>query len=115
MATVYRAADLRHDWVVAIKVMNPEFADTVGRDRFLREIRVTAGLTHPHILVLYDSGEADGLLFYVMPFVEGVSLRQRLVTEQRLPLDEIRKITARGRRRTLLCGQPRCRASRHQA
>jgi len=93
MATVYRAADLRHDRVVAIKVMNPDFADTVGRDRFLREIRVTAGLTHPHILALYDSGEADGLLFYVMPFVEGVSLRQRLVTQQRLPLDEIRKIT----------------------
>ena len=115
MATVYRAADLRHDRVVAIKVMNPEFADPVGRDRFLREIRVTAGLTHPHILVLYDSGEADGLLFYVMPFVEGVSLRQRLVTEQRLPLDEIRKITTQNRQHTLLCGQPRCRASQHQA
>ena len=93
MATVYRAIDLRHDRVVAIKVMNPEFAETVGRDRFLREIRVTASLTHPHILALYDSGEADGLLFYVMPFVEGSSLRQRLATQQPLSLDEIRKIT----------------------
>ena len=93
MATVYRAMDLRHDRLVAIKVMNPDFAETVGRDRFLREIRVMASLTHPNILALYDSGDADGLLFYVMPFVEGVSLRQRLVTQQPLPLDEVRKIT----------------------
>ena len=92
MAAVYRAVDLRHDRVVAIKVMNPEFAETVGRDRFLREIRVTASLSHPHILALFDSGDADGLLFYVMPFVEGVSLRERLVAEPRLSLDEIRKI-----------------------
>ena len=92
MATVYRAVDLRHDRVVAIKVMNPDFAETVGRDRFLREIRVTAGLSHPHILALYDSGEADGLLFYVMPFVDGVSLRERLATGARMSLDEVRKI-----------------------
>src|SRR6478609_6411906 len=83
MATVYRAVDLRHDRVVAIKVMNPDFTETVGRDRFLREIRVTARLSHPHILALYDSGDADGLLFYVMPFVDGVSLRERLGTQPR--------------------------------
>jgi serine/threonine protein kinase/Tfp pilus assembly protein PilF len=100
MATVYRAVDLRHDRVVAIKVMNPDFAETVGRDRFLREIRVTAGLSHPHILALHDSGDiedprnsADGrLLFYVMPFVDGVSLRERLGTQPPLSLDEVRKI-----------------------
>lgn len=100
MATVYRAVDLRHDRVVAIKVMNPDWAETVGRDRFLREIRVTAGLSHPHILALHDSGDvgdpsdsAGGrLLFYVMPFVEGVSLRERLGTQPRLSLDEVRKI-----------------------
>jgi len=100
MATVYRAVDLRHDRLVAIKVMNPDFAETVGRDRFLREIRVTAGLSHPHILALHDSGDiadrrdsADGrLLFYVMPFVDGVSLRERLGTQPRLSLDEVRKI-----------------------
>jgi tRNA A-37 threonylcarbamoyl transferase component Bud32/tetratricopeptide (TPR) repeat protein len=92
MATVYRAVDLRHDRAVAIKVMNPDFAETVGRERFLREIRVTAGLSHPHILALHDSGDADGLLFYVMPFVEGVSLRERLGAEPRLSLDEVRKI-----------------------
>ena len=101
MATVYRAVDLRHDRVVAIKVMNPTFAETVGRDRFLREIRVTAGLSHPHILALHDSGDvadphdsAGGrLLFYVMPFVDGVSLRERLTAQPRLSLDEVRKIT----------------------
>ena len=92
MATVYRAVDLRHERVVAIKVMNPEITETVGRDRFLREIRVTAGLSHPHILPLFDSGDADGLLFYVMPFVEGMTLRQRLTTREPLPLHEVRKI-----------------------
>jgi eukaryotic-like serine/threonine-protein kinase len=93
MATVYRAVDLRHERIVAIKVMNPDFAATVGHDRFLREIRVTASLSHPHILALYDSGDANGLLYYVMPFVEGISLRQRLAAQPRLPLDEVRKIT----------------------
>src|SRR5215218_9444153 len=93
MATVYRAIDLRHERVVAIKVMNPEFAETVGRDRLLREIRVTAGLTHPHILPLFDSGDADGLLFYAMPFLDGISLRQLLARKQPLTLDEVRKIT----------------------
>jgi len=100
MATVYRAVDLRHDRVVAIKVMNPDFAETVGRDRFLREIRITAGLSHPHILALHDSGDAADprdstggrLLFYVMPFVDGVSLRERLGAPPRLSLHEVRKI-----------------------
>jgi Tfp pilus assembly protein PilF/tRNA A-37 threonylcarbamoyl transferase component Bud32 len=92
MATVYRAVDLRHERVVAIKVMNPDFAATVGRDRFLREIRVTAGLTHPHIIALYDSGTVEDVLFYVMPFVEGMSLRQRLLSAPKLSLDEVRKI-----------------------
>jgi cytochrome c-type biogenesis protein CcmH/NrfG/tRNA A-37 threonylcarbamoyl transferase component Bud32 len=92
MATVYRAVDLRHERIVAIKVMNPDFAATVGRDRFLREIRVTASLSHPHILALYDSGDANGLLYYVMPFIEGISLRHRLTAQPRLDLDEVRKI-----------------------
>src|SRR6185436_5212229 len=74
MATVFRALDLRHDRPVALKVMHPEFAATVGRDRFLREIRVTANLSHPHVLPLHDSGEAGSLLYYVMPLVEGMSL-----------------------------------------
>jgi serine/threonine protein kinase len=92
MATVYRAVDLRHDRLVAIKVMNPEFVESVGRDRFLREIRVTAGLSHPHLLALYDSGAIDDTLFYVMPFVDGVSLRQRLEKEKQLPTDDVIRI-----------------------
>src|SRR5512146_361465 len=77
MATVYLARDVRHDRRVAIKVLLPDLAASVGADRFVREIRVAAKLQHPHILPLYDSGAADGLLFYVMPFVEGESLRDR--------------------------------------
>src|SRR5262245_17140139 len=92
MATVYRALDLRHDRPVALKVMHPEFAATVGRERFLREIRVTANLSHPHVLPLHDSGEAGSLLYYVMPFVEGMSLRQRLDREGRLPIADAKKI-----------------------
>jgi serine/threonine protein kinase len=92
MATVYRATDLRHDRVVAIKVMNPEYAASVGRERFLREIRVTAGLSHPHLLALYDSGEVGDVLFYVMPFVEGMSLRQRIQLENHLPIDDVVRI-----------------------
>ncbi|HTK41517.1 MAG TPA: protein kinase, partial [Gemmatimonadales bacterium] len=71
MATVYLAQDLRHDRQVAIKVLRPELSASLGSDRFNREIKVAAGLQHPHILGLYDSGAADGLLYYVMPFVEG--------------------------------------------
>ncbi|MGH7521077.1 MAG: protein kinase domain-containing protein [Gemmatimonadales bacterium] len=93
MAIVYRARDLKHDRFVAIKVLKPELAQTLGPDRFLREIKLTAQLNHPHILPLLDSGEADGLIYYVMPFVEGESLRHRLKTGGRLPLDEALRIT----------------------
>src|SRR5512135_1326837 len=78
MATVYLAHDLRHDRRVALKVLRPELAAILGGERFLKEIRLTANLQHPHILGLHDSGEADGLIYYVMPYVEGESLRERL-------------------------------------
>jgi len=87
MATVYLAHDVKHDRDVAIKVLKPELAESLGRDRFLREIRMAAGLTHPHILPLYDSGEADGLLFFVMPFMRGQTLREVLREQRELPVD----------------------------
>jgi eukaryotic-like serine/threonine-protein kinase len=86
MATVYRAKDVKHERTVAIKVLREELSASIGADRFLREIRVAANLQHPHILGLYDSGQADGLLYYVMPFVDGESLRDRLNKHQQLPL-----------------------------
>ena len=76
MATVYLAHDLKHDRKVALKVLKPELAAVIGGERFLNEIRVTANLQHPNILALYDSGEADSFLYYVMPFVEGEALRE---------------------------------------
>jgi eukaryotic-like serine/threonine-protein kinase len=85
---VYLARDLRHDRRVAIKVLRESLAAAVGAERFLAEIRVTASLQHPHILPLFDSGEADGLLWYAMPFVEGETLRARLSRERRLPVDD---------------------------
>jgi len=88
MATVYLARDVRHDRRVAIKVLREEVAAAVGADRFLAEIRVTASLQHPHILPLFDSGKANGLLWYAMPFVEGETLRSRLVREGQLPIAE---------------------------
>ena len=88
MATVYRAEDVRHGRTVAIKVLLPELAESIGAERFLREIEVTAGLTHPNVLPLLDSGTADGLLYYVMPFMEGESLHDRLQREPQLPLDD---------------------------
>jgi len=88
MATVYLADDLRHERKVALKVLKPELAAVVGADRFLAEIKTTANLQHPHILPLFDSGEADSFLFYVMPYVEGESLRERLDREHQLPVDE---------------------------
>ena len=88
MATVYLAEDLKHHRRVAVKVLRPELAAAIGAERFLQEIEVTAGLQHPHILPLFDSGEADGLLFYVMPFVEGESLRDRLTRDGRLRVNE---------------------------
>jgi len=88
MATVYLADDLKHERQVALKVLKPELAAVVGADRFLAEIKTTANLQHPHILPLHDSGEADGFLFYVMPFIEGETLRDRLARERQLPVGE---------------------------
>ncbi len=92
MATVYLASDLRHERPVALKVLNPELGAVLGVERFLSEIRVTANLQHPNLLPLFDSGEAEGLLFYVMPYVEGESLRHRLEREKQLPVDEAVRI-----------------------
>jgi len=88
MATVYRARDLKHERTVAIKVLRPDLAEAIGAERFLREIRTTANLSHPHILPLHDSGEADGFLYYVMPFVQGESLADRLERESQLPVED---------------------------
>jgi Tol biopolymer transport system component len=93
MATVYLARDLKHDRYVAVKVLRPDLAAVLGAERFLREIRLTAQLQHPHILSLLDSGEAAGLLFYVMPYIEGESLRERLAREGQLPIEEALGIT----------------------
>jgi serine/threonine-protein kinase len=92
MATVYLAQDLKHDRKVAIKVLRPELAAVIGADRFLSEIKTTANLQHPHILALHDSGEADSFLFYVMPYVEGESLRDRLTREKQLPISDAVRI-----------------------
>jgi serine/threonine-protein kinase len=92
MATVYLAHDLRHDRKVALKVLRPELAAVIGADRFLAEIKTTAALQHPHIVPLFDSGQADGFLFYVMPLIEGESLRDRLTREHELPVDEAVRI-----------------------
>src|SRR5689334_25189836 len=92
MATVYLAEDLKHRRRVAIKVLRPELGAAVGAERFLREIETTANLRHPHILPLYDSGSAGGLLYYVMPLVEGESLRDRLAREKQLPIDDALRI-----------------------
>ena len=93
MARVYLAQDLKHDRPVAIKVLNPELAVNLGPERFFREIRTAAKLRHPHILPVYDSGEADGTLYYVMPYVRGESLRARLDKEQQLPVEDAVRIT----------------------
>ena len=88
MATVYLAHDIRHDRKVAVKVLHPDLAAALGAERFLAEIKTTANLQHPHILPLHDSGAADGFLFYVMPFVDGETLRDRLTRERQLSLDD---------------------------
>ena len=93
MATVYLADDLKHERKVALKVLKPELAAVVGAERFLAEIKTTANLTHPHILPLHDSGEADGFLFYVMPHIEGESLRERIDREKQLGVDDALAIT----------------------
>jgi eukaryotic-like serine/threonine-protein kinase len=92
MATVYLAHDLRHDRDVAIKVLNAELAESLGRQRFVREIRMAAKLNHPHILPLYDSGECGGFLYFVMPVMQGQTLRDRLQQERSLPVDEAVRI-----------------------
>jgi eukaryotic-like serine/threonine-protein kinase len=92
MATVFLARDLKHRRQVAVKVLKPELAASLGAERFLREIDTTANLRHPHILPLYDSGEVRGALYYVMPYVEGESLRDRLAREGQLPLDDALRI-----------------------
>jgi serine/threonine-protein kinase len=94
MATVYLAHDLRHDRSVALKVLRPELAHAMGADRFLREIRLCARLQHPHILGVHDSGEANGQLWFTMPFVDGETLRSRLAREKRLPVGDALRITA---------------------
>jgi len=92
MATVYLAQDIRHDRKVALKVLRAELAAILGGERFLHEIRTTANLQHPHILPLHDSGEADGIVYYVMPYVEGESLRDRLNRERQLPVEDAVRI-----------------------
>jgi eukaryotic-like serine/threonine-protein kinase len=93
MATVYLAQDLKHDRQVAIKVLRPELAAVLGADRFVQEIKTTAALQHPHILPLFDSGQADGFLYYVMPYVEGETLRAKLDRETQLGIEEAVRIT----------------------
>ena len=92
MATVYLAHDVRHDRRVALKVLRPELAAVIGAERFLAEIRTTANLQHPHILALFDSGQVDGTVFYVMPFVNGESLRDRVDREKQLPIEDALRI-----------------------
>ena len=94
MATVYLAQDIKHHRKVAIKVLRPELAAVIGAERFLAEIRTTANLQHPHILPLHDSGNADNSLFYVMPFIDGVSLRDRITREHQLPIDDAVRIAS---------------------
>jgi serine/threonine-protein kinase len=93
MATVYLAEDLKHKRKVALKVLKPELAAVLGAERFVHEITTTASLQHPHILPLFDSGEADGFLYYVMPFVEGETLRDKLDREKQLGIEEAVRIT----------------------
>ena len=94
MATVYLADDLKHERQVAVKVLRPELAAVIGAERFLAEIKTTAHLQHPHILPLFDSGEADSFLFYVMPYVEGISLRDQMTREKQLPINEAIRIAS---------------------
>src|SRR5215217_5943967 len=88
MATVYLAQDCKHDRVVALKVLHPDLAASLGPERFLREIKLAARLNHPHILPLFDSGQAEAFLYYVMPYVEGESLREKLDRDQQLAIEE---------------------------
>ncbi len=93
MATVYLAEDLKHHRQVALKVLRPELAAVLGAERFVQEITTTANLQHPHILPLFDSGEAEGFLYYVMPFIDGETLRDKLNRETQLGIEEAVRIT----------------------
>ncbi|MGD8868412.1 MAG: serine/threonine-protein kinase, partial [Gemmatimonadales bacterium] len=93
MATVYLAEDLKHKRKVALKVLRPELAAVLGAERFVQEIETTASLQHPHILPLFDSGQVDGFLYYVMPYIEGETLRDKLNRETQLGIDEAVRIT----------------------
>jgi serine/threonine-protein kinase len=93
MATVYLAEDLKHHRKVAIKVLKPELAAMLGAERFVQEIKTTAQLQHPHILPLFDSGEAAGFLYYVMPYIEGETLREKLTRETQFAIEEAVRIT----------------------
>ncbi len=93
MATVYLAEDLKHDRKVAVKVLRPELAAVLGAERVVQEIKTTANLQHPHILPLFDSGEADSFLYYVMPFIDGETLREKLNRETQIGIEEAVKIT----------------------
>ena len=94
MATVYLARDLKHDRDVAVKILRADLAESVGRERFLREIHLAAKLAHPHILPLFDSGDSDGALYYVMPNVQGHSLRDRLIADRQLPVADAVRIAS---------------------
>src|SRR5665213_3113814 len=94
MATVYLAEDVRHHRKVAVKVLHPELSAVLGPERFLKEIELTANLQHPHILPLFDSGSAGGLLYYVMPYVDGEPLRDRLDRDKQLPIADAVRIAS---------------------
>src|SRR6188768_1361354 len=93
MATVYLAHDLKHDRKVAVKVLKPELAAVIGAERFVVEIKTTAALQHPHILPLFDSGTVEGFLWYVMPFIDGETLRAKLDRERQFGVEEAVRIT----------------------
>lgn len=112
MATVYLATDLKHRRDVALKVLLPGLAAFLGTERFLKEIQIAAGLTHPHILALHDSGEAGGFLYYVMPYVDGGSLRQRMQSGAPLSRDHTLAIASSSHRRPPSFSRPRGRARR---
>ena len=115
MATVFLAQDLKHDRKVAIKVLRPELAAVIGGERFLSEIKTTANLQHPHILPLFDSGSADGFLFYVMPFIEGETLRDRLQREKQLPIGDAIRLATEIAERPRLRPSPQRHPPGHQA
>ena len=114
MATVYLADDVKHERKVALKVLKPELAAVIGAERFLVEIKTTANLQHPHILPLFDSGEVDGLLYYIMPFIDGESLSDKLKRETQLPVDEALEIAEAVAGGARLCASPRRAPSGHQ-